>query len=140
MKIIPKSMLIKMTKLKKVRNLRTLRKVRTFFIKVYTNLYFLVAVLSKISKIFLQQAWNVNWWWQWWWWWIVFVVWLTDERRLALFSAGPIVRDPHHRESPTRREQGLNLPQNLSSGLVEESCAVVITITPRQHSTSYPYK
>ena len=29
--------------------------------------------------------------------------------RLALFPAGTIVRDPHHRESPTRREQGLNL-------------------------------
>ena len=33
------------------------------------------------------------------------MVWWTDERRLALFSAGTIVRDPHHRESPTRREQ-----------------------------------
>ena len=40
---------------------------------------------------------------------IVFVLWLTDERRLALFPAGTIVRDPHHRESPTRREQDLNL-------------------------------
>ena len=38
-----------------------------------------------------------------------FVVWLTDERRLALFPAGAILRDPHHRESPTRREQDLNL-------------------------------
>ena len=28
---------------------------------------------------------------------------------VALFPAGTIVRDPHHRESPTRREQGLNL-------------------------------
>ena len=47
---------------------------------------------------------------QWrWWWWIVFVVWLTDEWRLALFPAGTIVRDPHHRESPTRREHGLKL-------------------------------
>ena len=27
-----------------------------------------------------------------------FVVWLTDERRLALFPAGTIVRDPHHRQ------------------------------------------
>ena len=52
-----------------------------------------------------------RWWWWWWWWWqwIVFVVWLTDERHLALFPAGTIVRDPPHRESPTRREQGLNL-------------------------------
>ena len=40
---------------------------------------------------------------------IVFVLWLTDERRLALFPAGTTVRDPHHRESPTRREQDLNL-------------------------------
>ena len=40
---------------------------------------------------------------------IVFVVWLTNERRLALFSVGAIVRDPHHHESPTRREQDLNL-------------------------------
>ena len=41
--------------------------------------------------------------------WIVFVVWLTNERRLALFPDGTIVIDPHHRESPTCREQGLNL-------------------------------
>ena len=37
-----------------------------------------------------------------------FVVWLIDERRLALFPAGTIIRDAHHRESPTRRERGLN--------------------------------
>ena len=39
------------------------------------------------------------------WWWIVFVVWFTNKRCLALFPAGIIVRDPHHRESPTRRKQ-----------------------------------
>ena len=33
---------------------------------------------------------------------IVFVLWLTDERRLALFPAGTIVRDPYHRESLIR--------------------------------------
>ena len=44
-----------------------------------------------------------------WWWWVAFVVWLTDERRLALFLAGTIVGDPHYSEFPTRREQGLNL-------------------------------
>ena len=37
------------------------------------------------------------------------VVWFTDERRVALFPAGIIVRDPHHCESPTRREQDMNL-------------------------------
>ena len=36
-------------------------------------------------------------------------LWLTDERRLTLFPAGTIVRDPHHSESPTRRKQDLNL-------------------------------
>ena len=45
-----------------------------------------------------------------WWWWIVLVVWLTDERCLALFPDGNIVRDPHHRSSPA-----------------------VITTTPRRH-------
>ena len=48
----------------------------------------------------------------------VFVAWLTDERRLALFPAGTIVKDPHHRESLTRRA-GFEPAQNLSSGLVE---------------------
>ena len=28
---------------------------------------------------------------------------------LTLFAAGAIVRDSHHRESPTRRKQNLNL-------------------------------
>ena len=38
-----------------------------------------------------------------------FVIWLTDEKRLTLFPVGTIVRDLHHRESPTFREQDLNL-------------------------------
>ena len=38
------------------------------------------------------------------------MVWLTGERRLALFPAGTIarLRDPHHCESPTRREHRLS--------------------------------
>ena len=48
-------------------------------------------------------------WWWWWWWWIVFVIWLTDERHLALFMAGTIVRGPLHHESLTCHKQGLNL-------------------------------
>ena len=44
---------------------------------------------------------------------------MTDEKRLALFQAGTIVRDPHHLEIPTRREQDLKLKQSLSSGFVE---------------------
>ena len=37
------------------------------------------------------------------------MVWLTSERHLALFPAGTIVRDPQHRESPTRRKQDFDL-------------------------------
>ena len=34
---------------------------------------------------------------------------MIDERRLALSTARTIVSDPHHRESPARREKDLNL-------------------------------
>ena len=47
------------------------------------------------------------------------VVWLTNERHLVLFPAGTIVRDPHHRKSPTRHKQDLKNAQNRSSGFVE---------------------
>ena len=40
---------------------------------------------------------------------VVFVTWLTRERRLALFPARVIVRDPRHRESSTCCVQDLNL-------------------------------
>ena len=47
-------------------------------------------------------------------------------------------RSPHHRESPSRISDmpraGFEPAQNLSSGLVERSCAVVITTTQRRHS------
>ena len=51
---------------------------------------------------------------------LFFVVWLTDERRLALFPAGTIVRDPHHLESPTRREQDLNLRRTWAQAFLNE--------------------
>ena len=44
-----------------------------------------------------------------------FVVQLADERRLALFPAGYIVKDPHHSEFLTRPEP----EQSLHSGLLE---------------------
>ena len=62
---------------------------------------------------------------------------LTDEERLALFPAGTIVRDPNHRESPTHHQQGLNL--HRTSGLVEGSCAVAITTTPRRNTAIYNF-
>ena len=53
-------------------------------------------------------------------WWIVFVVWLTNERRLGLFPAATSVRDRHHCESPTRREQVLNLRRTWVQALLNE--------------------
>ena len=40
---------------------------------------------------------------------LFFVEWFTNERRLASFPAGTIVRDPHYRESPTSHVQDFNL-------------------------------
>ena len=53
---------------------------------------------------------------------------LTKEKHLALFLARTIVRDPLHREFP---RAWFEPAQDLSSGLVEWSCAVNITISPR---------
>ena len=45
---------------------------------------------------------------------------LTDERCLALFPTGTIARDPHHRESLTRRQQDLNLRKSWVQTLLNE--------------------
>ena len=94
------------------------------------NLYNFTKKYSNVVQVFLLFN-NLFCCW-WWWWWIVFVVWLTDERRVALSPAGTIVRDPHHLESQTRREQDLNLRRTRVQA-VEWSCAVAITTTPRRH-------
>ena len=39
---------------------------------------------------------------------------------VALFPAGPTVRDPHHRESPTRRKKDLNLRKTWVQALMNE--------------------
>ena len=66
---------------------------------------------------------------------------LTDKRRSALFPAEVIVRDCYHLESPTRREQDLNLrsAQNLSSGFIEWSYVEVITTAQCRHNADYLY-
>ena len=48
------------------------------------------------------------------------MVWLTDEKRLALFLTGTIARDTHHCESPTCREQDLNLRRICVQALLNE--------------------
>ena len=77
------------------------------YIKVVQHKIFVVKIwpVPFINIRFIRK-WISKWWW---WWWIAVVVWLTDKRCLALFPAGTIVRDPHHRESLTCLEQGLNL-------------------------------
>ena len=69
----------------------------------------------------------------WWWRWIIFVVWLTDERRFSLISS----REYCQRSSPSRisdtARRGFEPPQNLSSDFIEWSCEVMITTTPRRH-------
>ena len=55
-----------------------------------------------------------------WWWWIVFVAWLADERCLTLFPAGTIARDPRYLESPTHREQDLNLRRTWVRALLND--------------------
>ena len=52
--------------------------------------------------------------------WIVFVVWLINERHLALFPARIIVRDPHDLKSLTCREQDLNLHRTWVQALLNE--------------------
>ena len=81
----------------------------TFYDLIFLLYGFHLTIMYQYHLLLLlRHCW---WWWWWWWWrwWILFVIWLTDERRLALFPAGIIVRDPHHRISPTRHKQGLNL-------------------------------
>ena len=48
-----------------------------------------------------------------------FVVWLTDERCLALFPARSITTDPHPLRISDTPRAGFELAQNLSSGFVE---------------------
>ena len=75
---------------------------------------------NKIPRMFfsLQNSWR------WWWRWVAFVVWLTDERRLSLLPFGTIVRDPHHREFSTRREQDLNLRGMVTLRKIHKCCSI----------------
>ena len=62
------------------------------------------------------------------------MVWLADKRNLALFSTGTIVRDPHHRESPTCREQDEVGGNELNTDNRQINVATKIEYLPRKHS------
>ena len=51
---------------------------------------------------------------------IVYVVWLTNKRHSSLIPCRTIVRDPHHSESSTDREQDLNLRRTRVQTLLSE--------------------
>ena len=97
-------------------------------LRTYTLHFFSLFGHLPTNKV-LYHA--VFWWW--WWWWIVFVV--VDRRKTfsLISSQDHCQRSPSLRISDTLRA-GFKPAQNLSSGLVEWSCAVVITTTPRRRS------
>ena len=52
--------------------------------------------------------------------------WLIDERRLCLFLAGTILRDPHHCESLTHQEQDMNVTmQQVTCNLAWEFSSIL---------------
>ena len=69
-----------------------------------------------------------------WWWWlrIVFVVWLTEEKRLALFPAETIARNPHHRESQIRDEQ-----DNIANGNFWSKSSLIRNLLNVKHHAPY---
>ena len=91
---------------------------RTLFLKNQ----FIIWVFSIIPEKYLEQT-QLEFLWLWWWW-IFFVVWFS-----LIFSWDHCRRSSPSRISDTRRA-GFEHAQNLSSELVEWSCAVVITTTP----------
>ena len=96
-------------------------------VRVWVSLVSIVVKTSYISVRFVYIAWTLTHistkvlWWRWRWW-ISFVVWLPDERSLALFPVRTNVRDLRHRESSTCLKEDLNLcrtwvPTSLNEGV-----------------------
>ena len=60
------------------------------------------------------------------------MVWLTDEKRLALFPAATIARDPYHRESPARGVQ-----DNIANGKYWSRTSLIRNLLNIKHHTPY---
>ena len=96
---------------------------------------FVIAILKRKCKDGrAHKLSHLTWWWWWWWWWWMMNCFccMVDRRRLySLISS----RDHCQRSSPSwisdTPRTGFETAQSLSSGLVEWSCAVVITTTSR---------
>ena len=68
-----------------------------------------------------------------------FAVWLTKERRLALFPAGTIVRNPHHCKSLISHEQDLNLLRTWVQDLLNGAVPVgILGIFKDQWTGNFP--
>ena len=78
--------------------IRKIKKKRNFQQITFNHLSFIINHFSRLYETIQKMYCKIIlffccWWWWWWWrwwWWFVFVVWLTNERRLAIFSAGPL--------------------------------------------------
>ena len=51
---------------------------------IWGNISDLFVITAFAAMPFLKRTW---WWWRWW---IIFVIWLTDKRRLPYFQPGPL--------------------------------------------------
>ena len=59
------------------------------------------------------------------------MIWLIHEKRLAIFPAGTIVREPPYRESPTGREKGLNLCRTWVQAWLNDAVQQYYTTAPQ---------
>ena len=67
------------------------------------------------------------------------MVWLTNERRLVLFPAGTIVRNPHHCKPLLSREQDLNLLRTWVQNLLNGAASVgILGIFKDQWTGNFP--
>ena len=86
----------------------------------------------RTAKDFVDNEWMMNLW-------IVFCSMVDRRKVFSLISS----RDHYERSSPSRisdtSRAGFEPAQNLSSGLVKWSCAVVITTTPRNYKFLYKF-
>ena len=84
-------------------------------------------ILRNFREIFMKNLFGLRLWW----WSIVFAIWMSDEKLLALFPTWHCQRSFPVRIFDTLWAR-FEFVQNLSSGLVEWNYAVVITTRPRR--------
>ena len=94
---------------------------RSFLIVMYVWYYFWLLISANVSKKWKVPQ-KISLWWM-----NYFVIWLPNGRYLALLPATAIARDPYHCD--LWHATGCESVKHLNLGLVEWSCAVLITTT-----------